>query len=687
MLVLITSRSGPPDADAHVAVFLAGLRQLPAVEPIDLHGLSEPEVAMLIGDAAGRRVAARVRAETGGNPLLVREAVGRPGGRIGSLRALLARRYALLDGPDLAVLDLAAVVGPEFEADVLAAAGELPVSAVVDSLDRAETAGLVAGQPGRPGRFSFVHALFRVARYDDIPVGRRLELHRQVARALEDRSEEGDLPDLARHASMAAPLVESRRGAAGAGSPGALADRARRSLRQSGDRAMALNDFAAAALNYQRALELWPRGDPGRPSLLLELGRAIFTAERRGADLLGEARDGLVALGDDEAAAEAEMMLGVIDWTGSRWDDAEVHFDRAATLVADRPPSRATAQVNAELARLRMIAGANEEAERYGAQALEMARILGLRVVEAESLMSVGTARFGDGDLGGVADIEAGVELAEAIGSPQAFRGYGNLSYVYSLLGDPGRARHWRRRAADAADRFGLADGVCWARAHTTEDRFLSGHWDEALTDAEAFIADYEASAHHLVAVGLRVRASIRMGRGNPIGALADAAAALEFARGAQHPASLLVASPFVARCLYELGRTDHADAAVTESLIAATGHENILEPIQTAVVMAGLGRSDEFIDVATRVTIPSKRWDVGRFIAEGDLPQAADLLARSDQRSTEAFVRLLAAERLAADGSSREAEVQMRRALAFHRSVGASAYVARAERLVATLR
>ena len=449
---------------------------------------------------------------------------------------------------------------------------------------------------------------------------------------------------------------------------------------------MALNDYTAAHRAYQRALVLWPDCDPERPSLLLEMGRALFTAQRQGADVLGEARDGLLGLGDRDGAAEAEMMLGELDWIASRWDDAEVHFARAETLIADRPASCQTARVTAALARLRMIANDNRAARRHGARALETARALGLPALEANVLNTLGPTRAYDGDLGGIDDLQAGIQLAEKLRSPEVFRGYANLAYVHSILGDHHRSREWRRRAGDAAERFGLADGARWIRVHDIEDQFHRGQWDEALEGAEAFIAEAEASAHYLVTVCLRVRASVRLGRGNQIGALADAAAALEFARGAKHPFNLLVALPFLARSLFETGRTDRADAAITETLHAATGNENILEPIDTAIAMLGLGRHTEYLDVAARATLPSRRWEIGRTIVLDDLAKAADMSARHEQRTTEAYLRLIAAERLAAKGRRRDAQHQLHRALAFHRTVGAVSYVSRGEQLLAAV-
>ena len=54
--------------------------------------------------------------------------------------------------------------------------------------------------------------------------------------------------------------------------------------------------------------------------------------------------------------------------------------------------------------------------------------------------------------------------------------------------------------------------------------------------------------------------------------------------------------------------------------------------------------------------------------------------------RSPESYIRLLAAEQLAAQGRRDDARVQANRAVAFHRSVTATTYVSRGEQLIATL-
>ena len=83
-------------------------------------------------------------------------------------------------------------------------------STVLESLEAAEAAGLVAPLPGRPGRFAFVHALFRSHRYDALPLRRRLDLHAAAAGALASPSGDGRLSERARHACLSVPVGDAQ---------------------------------------------------------------------------------------------------------------------------------------------------------------------------------------------------------------------------------------------------------------------------------------------------------------------------------------------------------------------------------------------------------------------------------------------------------------------------------------------
>jgi len=77
---------------------------------------------------------------------------------------------------------------------------------------------------------------------------------------------------------------------------------------------------------------------------------------------------------------------------------------------------------------------------------------------------------------------------------------------------------------------------------------------------------------------------------------------------------------------------------------------------------------------------------DAAQAYARGDFLAAADILDRTGSRPAEAEARLRAAEALSREGAHADADEQLRVALAFYRSVGATRYVERGEALLAAL-
>ena len=69
---------------------------------------------------------------------------------------------------------------------------------------------------------------------------------------------------------------------------------------------------------------------------------------------------------------------------------------------------------------------------------------------------------------------------------------------------------------------------------------------------------------------------------------------------------------------------------------------------------------------------------------AVGDFATAADIIGEIGAFAQEALFRLWAAEQFVREGRRAEADEQLRRALAFYRSVGATRYVREGEALLA---
>jgi hypothetical protein len=259
ILMLVTTRDTAPDVDDELRVLLGDLARMPGVDSINLGGLPAADVADLLARLGSVADATTVTDETGGNPLLVVEVARSRGGTTASLHAMLARRYELVTEADLDVVDVASVVGSKFDADVVARSVGCDLEAVLASLERIAAAGLIHAVPGRPGEFAFTHALFRRARYDGIPPHTRLAIHRDVAATLAARlpADEAVLPELARHASIAAPL----------GNAPEAVDYARLAAARA-ERSLGLGE---AATHYRRALEVAAMIEGPQPDLVLTL--------------------------------------------------------------------------------------------------------------------------------------------------------------------------------------------------------------------------------------------------------------------------------------------------------------------------------------------------------------------------------------------------------------------------------
>jgi DNA-binding SARP family transcriptional activator/tetratricopeptide (TPR) repeat protein len=369
ILVVATTRDSPPELDQALAVLLGDMVRYPSVERVELGGLDEQDVGALVASLAAaseRRTDIQpgmLHAETGGNPLLVRELVTVPtsaaGRRAGSVHGLLSLRYERLSDHDIALLDLAAVVGPEFDAELIAAAGDTGLVEVLETLERAESAGLVAVAPGRPGRFTFVHALFRSVRYEALPTSRRLRLHQQVVRVLQSQGDdERILPELARHACIAAPLGEAR----------TAIDYSRRA----GELARRMLASEEAAGHYRQALEMTELLNPPDPHLRLrlriDLGAALFHGGHPdGRALMLSAADEARAQHQPDTLAAVAMLFhpAGVALTAGGYVDQEVVAVFEDALNAVPPGLSAT--------RARLLAG---QASELQASNLDQSRVL-----------------------------------------------------------------------------------------------------------------------------------------------------------------------------------------------------------------------------------------------------------------------------------------------------------------------
>ncbi|MEA2475125.1 MAG: hypothetical protein QOE06_3040, partial [Thermoleophilaceae bacterium] len=360
LLVLGTFRDSELSRDHPLTDVLADLRRQEGVTRISLGGLVVDDVVALMEaaaghemDEAGTELAREVAHETDGNPFFVAEvlrhlvdtgaiAQGENGrwrlsgtlaelGLPESVREVIGRRIGALGEDVRRVLSSAAVIGRDFDVDVLAPVVDLDVDALLDLLEGAVAAAVLVESADRPGRFTFAHALINHTLYEDLGTTRRARLHARVAESLEALY--GDDPglrlgELANHWSLATQPL----------SPAKAFEYSRRA----GERALAELAPDEAVRWLGRALELvaeLPSQDPrDRAALLIPLGEAqrqIGDPVYR--DTLLEASRLALDSGDADLAVQAALAntRGFTSTTGQVDDERLAAIEATLELVGD----------------------------------------------------------------------------------------------------------------------------------------------------------------------------------------------------------------------------------------------------------------------------------------------------------------------------------------------------------------
>jgi class 3 adenylate cyclase/tetratricopeptide (TPR) repeat protein len=666
---------------------------------ISLSPLDDEDTAHLIADLLERPVLpvetqSALLAHAGGNPLYA-EQFARMLSERGSgeelplpesVQGIIAARLDLLAAAEKLLLHDAAVIGRVFWTGALVALDgheRWRIDELLHALERKDFVQSSRRSSVSDEReYAFRHVLVRDVAYSQIPRAARADKHQRAAVWIESLGRPEDHAEMLAHHYVAA--LELARAAGG--DSASLAEPAQRSLREAGDRASALNAFSAAARFYERALELGS-DEPADPDLLLRFAEAAhFAADERRIGLLERARERLVDAKQEERAAEADALLAEAWWQSGQTDRCHERLQQARKLVETRPPSRAKVRVLAYVGRYLSLAAQTEDALRVNREVLALAETLGLEEMRLHALAYIGFARVDQGDLGGIADIERVLELGLAAGSPETPRFYGNLGAICEQIGYQERALELNREAINVAERFGNVNVHRHLRGWQPTVLFGVGRWDEALDYADTFIAECEAGSPHYLEQRARfARAQILLARDDAGGALRDVDAGLERSRAVKDPQVLGPGLATGARLLFELERRRQARTLLDEMLDnCGTGALAVAYAFPLTWIVEAVGAGKRLRQFFERGTDGMPWVEAGRAVLAGDPALAADVLEAAGCLSDAAFGRLRAAEMLAAEGRRAEADEQLRPALAFYRTVGATRYLREGETLLA---
>jgi tetratricopeptide (TPR) repeat protein/predicted Ser/Thr protein kinase len=680
LCIVVTYRDSELRRTHPLGEILADLRRDESVTRLSLRGLTATDVLGLAPSIAGQAVppqlAEIVVEGAGGNPFFIGEvlrhwretdafahsndhiSLGLPEG----VKEVIGRRLSRLSEECNRALALAAVIGREFDVELLIALGDLPEDRLLDAIDEAVRAQLIAEVGGR-NRLAFRHALIRETLYGELLSARRIRLHRRVAEAIEEQTRgrvNPPLADLAYHYSQAASA--------------GTADKAIEYAIRAGERASELLAYEEAARMYDLALQsiefaAGPDLVARRVDVHIRRARAFGSLGQWAAEK-DDALRALASIEPSDLERRAELVLMVADASFYLLDNASVNRYAAEALDLARQVNR-----NDLAADAMGWLGRSLQAKGDLAAAIEM----------DNQAFALGTARRGVALMHGPLTLYLAGRLFEAAeqgkrAADAARAGRDTELTMYALshyglsLGAIGKYRDAARTFAEARE-FGRKYGVLppLARAMSMSGGFHLSVFDldgAELIHTEArelarslnFMPTIVSSAIDLLFVHLRrmdparaqallpeverdvaatpgwhdwlwhgrlkqVRAELALACGNASTAFEDAQAAIEYWRSNGRIKYEALGQVTAARALRALGRTREAIAYARDALAVARRSSdpalvlwtlNVLLALHGDDALAGEARS---VSAAIKLELPDE--SMQRRFDESELVQA----------------------------------------------------------------
>jgi AAA ATPase domain/Adenylate and Guanylate cyclase catalytic domain len=568
VLVVGAYRDSDLSRDHPLTALLADLHREQGVERLKLMGLDTGDVVALMESAAGheldedgRALAREIARETAGNPFFAGELlrhltesgaiVQEEGGRwqiVGevsdlglpqSVREVVGRRVERLGSDARTALSAAAVIGRDFDLDLLVKVVELPEARLLDLLDEGVAASLLQEGSERAGRFTFTHALVEHTLYEDLGRTRRARLHKRIAEALEEQcgDEPGErLGELAAHWAAAVVSTDTAK--------------ALHYAQRAAERALAQLAPDEAVRWYQQALELHAQAAGGDQSERCELLVGLGEAQRQVGNpefrqTLLDAAGVAQQLGDTDRLCRAVLAntRGFSSRVGAVDGERVQALEAAAQALPDSDPRRG--QVLAVLASELHYSGEPSRCWQLAAEAIELARAAGDEVALAYTLayaswaiwvpdtleqrrqridelfdlaqrlddpqLSCGTAgwRFTTSmEAGDRSQVESSLLTMRALAAsvPQPSLGWGLLAAeaAWSLVqGDLQASEQWAMQAAEAGTATGQPDATMTFGVQLTGVRLLQGRLGELAERSVQLAGEQDSLAAHRAAAAL----------------------------------------------------------------------------------------------------------------------------------------------------------------------------------------
>jgi class 3 adenylate cyclase len=478
---------------------------------------------------------------------------------------VVSRRLEKLPAETLELLSTAAIIGREFDLQILTHVSGLEADAVLARMQPALEGAIVRQAIGEPGRYGFAHGATRDALYDDFPTPRRSQLHIAAGEALEELYEdriESHLSAIAFHFAKAAPY----------GDVAKAADYAW----WAGERAAATYAYEDAASLYATALRLFDTISEVVPQrrcdLLLALGDARWRAgEAEGArKTFGEAATIARQLALQDHYARAALGYGGGTGGFSITDRADEKLVAMLEEALQMLPARDSALRVTVLARLALelrCKGALAEADRTSAQATEMAERVGdtkilLLAMHSRQWSTLGPDRIDEA----IASGEEMARLARIVGDrDMEFEGHQLRLIALAQLGDFRAVDHEIAACDRLAGELHQPRYLWQTAVFRTMRALMQGRYKESERLAQTALSIGQRAEREVAAVVFGAHSFLTRLADGTLEQLRDAAREAAARYGQAWPASYVW-------LLTEIGQLDEARARFAE--LAADGFE-----------------------------------------------------------------------------------------------------------------
>ena len=511
--------------------------------------------------------AARVYADSGGNPLFALEAARapeRPGDVAPTLSELVRERLERLPPEAAHLLRWGAVLGDTFALERLLRLASMDEEALVGALEvLGRHALLQAVDPARqPGAYSFAHDVVRNAVYADLSAPRRRLMHQRVAALLAAASQaDGDVAaEMAHHAGLAGDAGLAARACVAAG---------RSCLRLFAN--TEAEAFVRRGLRHAEELQ-----DRERVMLQLELQQVALSARRpekldETARAIEQLAEQAMGQGETKHARLGFHMVSWLRWEHGEWTDAQ-RFMLQAERVSRAGDERERVVAMAEAARcLALLQRDLGQAEALLLEAAASARRVGVDPLAIPD--GLGMLRLHQGKLDEARDL---FERARAVSRREGDRD-GEFQALAHLVVLEVEGERWSQAAALAGELLAIAAKLRggsegpFARALAALCAYAGPQATES-PDLEAAIKELRlADAKHRLAYVLTRAAEVDLRRGATETARGRAAEALEAAAALEAASELALANVQLARAATAEGHAEIA-ARHLDALSALTG-------------------------------------------------------------------------------------------------------------------